>query len=87
MFRIVKKEVLGPDIKLFEVQAPLVARKILPGQFVMLRINSHGERIPLTMVESDPEAGTVTIIFQEVGKTTRQLGTLGVGDELSLIHI
>jgi ferredoxin--NADP+ reductase len=82
LFEIVRKEVLGPDIKLFDVAAPLVARKIKPGQFIMLRINSSGERIPLTMVDADPEAGTVTIIFQEVGKTTRQLGTLEPGDAL-----
>src|SRR4030042_1706977 len=83
LFKIVGKKVLGPDIKLFDIEAPLIARKIKPGQFIMLRINDTGERIPLTMVDRDPEAGTVTIIFQEVGKTTRQLGTLGPGDAVA----
>ena len=80
MFEIVRREVLGPEIKLFDVEAPLIARKIKPGQFIMLRINDTGERIPLTMVARDPEAGTVTIIVQEVGKTTRQLNRLKEGD-------
>ena len=83
MFRILGKRVLGPDIKLFDIEAPLIAKKIKPGQFIMLRINDTGERIPLTMVDRDPAAGTVTIIFQEVGKTTRQLGTLEPGDAVA----
>jgi ferredoxin--NADP+ reductase len=83
LFKITRKQVLGPDIKLFDVEAPLIAEKIKPGQFIMLRIGPHGERIPLTMVDRDPAAGTVTIIFQEVGKTTRQLGTLEPGDALA----
>ncbi len=82
MFRIVRKEVLNPTVKLFDVEAPYVARKAEPGQFIMLRINEEGERIPLTIADYDREAGTVTIIFQEVGKTTRLLGTLKEGDYL-----
>ncbi|MBD3371713.1 MAG: sulfide/dihydroorotate dehydrogenase-like FAD/NAD-binding protein [Candidatus Coatesbacteria bacterium] len=82
MFEIVSTEELGPRIKRFEIKAPLVARKIKPGQFIMLRIDDNGERIPLTMVDHDAEAGTVTIIFEEVGKTTIQLGKLKTGDEL-----
>jgi len=82
LFKIVSTEVLGPDIKRYVIEAPLVARKIKPGQFIMLRIDETGERIPLTMVDHDAEAGTVTIIFEEVGKTTIQLGKLKEGDEL-----
>lgn len=82
MFRIVRKEVLSPAVKLLEIEAPYVARKAEPGQFVMLRINEEGERIPLTIADYDREKGTITIIFQEVGKTTTILGTLEKGDEI-----
>jgi len=80
MFRIVKKEILNPAVKLLEVEAPYIARKAEPGQFIILRINEEGERIPLTIADYDRDRGTVTIIFQEVGKTTRVLGTLEQGD-------
>ncbi len=80
MFRIVRKEVLNPTVKLLEVEAPYVARKAEPGQFIMLRINEEGERIPLTIADYDRDLGTVTIIFQEVGMTTRLLGILEEGD-------
>ena len=82
MFRIVRKEVLSPAVKLLEIEAPYVARKAEPGQFIMLRINEEGERIPLTIADYDREKGTITIIFQEVGKTTTILGTLEKGDEI-----
>lgn len=82
MFRIVRKEVLNPAVKLLEVDAPYIARKAEPGQFVMLRINEEGERIPLTIADYDSQKGTVTIIFQEVGKTTRLLGALEQGDSI-----
>ncbi|NLK86355.1 MAG: sulfide/dihydroorotate dehydrogenase-like FAD/NAD-binding protein [Clostridiaceae bacterium] len=82
MFRIARKEVLNPAVKLLEVEAPYVARKAEPGQFIMLRINEEGERIPLTIADYNTDTGTVTIIFQEVGKTTRILGTLEEGDHL-----
>lgn len=65
-----------------KIKAPLVAKKAQPGQFIILRIDDKGERIPLTIADSNPEKGTVTIIFLEVGKTTKQLGTLNVGDSL-----
>jgi ferredoxin--NADP+ reductase len=65
------------------IDAPAVARKAQAGQFVIVRIDEHGERIPLTIADYDREAGTITIIFQEVGKTTMQLGTLDVGDGLA----
>ncbi|NLM27289.1 MAG: sulfide/dihydroorotate dehydrogenase-like FAD/NAD-binding protein [Clostridiaceae bacterium] len=80
MYRIVKKKVLNPDVKLMVVDAPFVARKAEPGQFVILRVNENGERIPLTIADYDREEGTVTIIFQEVGKTTKLLGTLEEGE-------
>jgi len=82
MYPIVEKKVLSENVKLLKIKAPLVAKKALPGQFIILRIDEKGERIPLTIADSDPKKGTVTIIFLEVGKTTKQLGTLNVGDSL-----
>ncbi len=82
MFRILEKRVLNPEVKLLVIDAPLIAKKALPGQFIILRIDEAGERIPLTVADYDREKGTVTIIFQEVGKTTRQLGALEAGDSL-----
>jgi 2-polyprenylphenol hydroxylase and related flavodoxin oxidoreductases len=82
LYTIVKKEELSPGVKLFVVQAALIAKKCQPGQFIILRIDEDGERIPLTIADFDREAGTITLIFQEVGNTTRQLGTLGEGDAL-----
>jgi len=82
MFKIVRKEVLNPSVKLLEIEAPYIARKVEPGQFIILRIDENGERIPLTVADYDREKGTVTIIFQEVGKTTKELGTLEEGDAL-----
>ncbi len=81
MYQILKKQTLSDLVKLVQVEAPLVARKALPGQFVIVRINEKGERIPLTIADSDPQAGTLTLIFQEVGKSTKQMGTLLVGDQ------
>jgi ferredoxin--NADP+ reductase len=80
--KILKKEVLTPQIKLMVVEAPWVAKRAKPGQFVILRINEEGERIPLTIADYDPALGTVTIIFQEVGKTTMMLGELEEGDDI-----
>lgn len=82
MFRIIKKETLNPAVKLLEVEAPYIARKAEPGQFIILRVNEDGERIPLTIADCDRQKGTVTIIFQEVGKSTVLLGTLGLGDTI-----
>ncbi len=83
MFSIVRKEVLNPAVKLLEVEAPYIARKAEPGQFIILRVNEEGERIPLTIADYDRQKGTVTIIFQEVGKSTRLLGTLEQGDTIA----
>ncbi len=82
MFKIVNKKILNPSVKLMEVDAPYVARKALPGQFIILRLDENGERIPLTIADYDREKGTVTIIFQEVGKTTKALGLLNKGDSI-----
>jgi ferredoxin--NADP+ reductase len=82
MYPIVEKKVLSENVKLLKIKAPLVAKKAQAGQFIILRIDEKGERIPLTVADADPKKGTVTIIFLEVGKTTRQLGTLDVGDSL-----
>jgi len=82
MFRIVRKQILNPSVTLMEVEAPLIARKAEPGQFIILRVNDEGERIPLTIADYDREKGTVTIIFQIVGKTTEILGNLEEGDAI-----
>lgn len=80
MYKILKKEVLAPSLYLFDIEAPMVARKAAAGQFVILRIHEEGERVPLTIADYDREQGTITCVFQEVGKTTRELGTLNQGD-------
>ena len=82
MFPIVKKRVLNETVTLMEIEAPLVARKALPGQFIIFRIDEEGERIPLTIAGYDREKGNVTIIFQKVGYTTMKLDTLNEGDAL-----
>ncbi len=82
MHRILEKETLASGIKAMIIEAPLVARKVKPGQFIILRIHEKGERIPLTVAQFNPEKGTVRIVFQEVGKTTEHLGTLKPGDTL-----
>ncbi len=83
MYKILKKEVLSDIIKLMDVHAPHVARKAQAGQFVIVRIDDFGERIPLTIADYDRKSGTITIIFQEVGKSTMQLGKMEPGQELS----
>ncbi|MHB8918741.1 MAG: FAD-binding oxidoreductase, partial [Desulfocucumaceae bacterium] len=80
MYRILEKEVFSPIIKLMVVEAPKVAKSCQAGQFIILRINDEGERIPLTIADYDREKGTITIVFQEVGKTTQQLGAMEAGD-------
>lgn len=82
MAKILKKKILAPKIKLFEISAMPVAKKAKPGQFVILRIDASGERIPVTIAESDAEKGSVTIIVQEAGATTTRLGSLKVGDDI-----
>jgi ferredoxin/flavodoxin---NADP+ reductase len=82
MNKIMKKEILGEKIKRIEVEAPLIARKARPGQFIILRVDEKGERIPLTIAGADTEKGTITLIFQEVGTTTSKLGMLEEGSEI-----
>jgi len=82
MFKIVERKDLAPKIKLFKVEAPDVARKARPGEFIILRIDEEGERIPLTIADFDVDRGTVTIIFQEVGKTTELLGEMEAGEHI-----
>ena len=73
MYRIVKKEALKPTVTLYEIEAPMVAKKAEPGQFIILRVAENGERIPITIHDFDREKGTVTIIVQTLGATTEQL--------------
>ncbi|MGQ9586492.1 MAG: sulfide/dihydroorotate dehydrogenase-like FAD/NAD-binding protein [Anaerolineae bacterium] len=80
MYPIVAREDLAPVTKLFVVKAPRVASKARAGQFVILRVDEQGERIPLTIADFDGEEGTITIIFQVVGKTTKQLSLMQPGD-------
>jgi ferredoxin--NADP+ reductase len=82
MFRIVEARQVGANIKQFVIESPRIARKQRPGQFVILRLNERGERIPLTIKASDPAAGTVTIVVQGVGKTTTLLNCLETGDSI-----
>ena len=81
-YKIVKKADLNSQIYLMEIEAPLVARKAAPGQFMILRIDEKGERVPFTIADFDKEKGTVTVIIQAVGKTTRDLSKLNEGDTI-----
>ena len=82
MYQIARKISLNPTVTLMDVRAPLVANKALPGQFIILRADEDGERIPLTVAGTDPEKGLVTIIFQIVGATTFRLNQLNEGDAI-----
>ena len=82
MFKIIRMEKLNPSASLMEVEAPYIAKKAEPGQFIILRIDEKGERVPFTIADFDRQKGTVTIIFQVVGATTERLNTLKEGDSL-----
>jgi len=82
VFKIVHAEFIAPGIKRFIIEAPRIARKQRPGQFVIIRICENGERIPLTIEKSDPQNGTVNIVVQSIGKTTHLLNSLNTGDSL-----
>lgn len=82
MYPIVHKQILNPTVVRLDVSAPLIARKAKPGQFIMLRVDEEGERIPLTIADFDREKGTVSIIFQLVGKTTQALSEMNEGDSI-----
>ncbi len=80
MYKIVKKEVLNPTVTKMDIEAPFVAKKAQPGQFIILRVDETGERVPLTVADYNREAGTVTIIFQVVGASTEKLNHKNEGD-------
>ena len=82
MYRIVKKEALKPTVTLYEIEAPMVAKKAEPGQFIILRVDENGERIPITIHDFDREKGTVTIIVQTIGATTEKLRHKAEGEFL-----
>lgn len=82
MYEITEAKFLSPNTKLFRILAPRIAKKREAGQFVILRVNEQGERIPITISDSDPEAGTITIIVQAIGKTTKMMAELEAGDFL-----
>jgi ferredoxin--NADP+ reductase len=82
MFQITEARFIAPEVKLFRIQAPRVARKRQPGQFVILRVHEHGERIPITIADSDAERGDITIVVQGIGKTTKLLNSLDAGDSI-----
>lgn len=82
MYRILRKKQLNPTVVRMDIEAPLVAKKAKPGQFIILRVNEEGERIPLTVAGTDAEEGSVTIIFQIVGATTELLGRLNEGGSI-----
>jgi len=82
MFPIVEARFLAPEVKLFRITAPRIAKKREAGQFVIIRLHEQGERIPLTIAGSDPQDGTITLIVQGIGKTTRLLNRLEAGDAL-----
>lgn len=83
MYRILKKRILNPTVTFMSIEAPLVARKAEPGQFIILRVDEEGERIPLTVAGYDREAGSVDIIFQIVGATTKKLNCKEEGDSIA----
>jgi NAD(P)H-flavin reductase len=83
MYKILQKQDLVPNIHLFRIEAPAVAKKARPGQFVVIRIDEKGERIPVTVADWDEKEGSVTIVFMEVGTTTRRLATLNAGDSIA----
>ncbi len=82
MFRIIESAFLAPDIKRFVIEAPRIARKRQAGQFVIVRVHPRGERIPLTIADGDPDGGTITLIVQGIGKTTKMMNMLEAGDAL-----
>jgi ferredoxin--NADP+ reductase len=79
VFKILEKTTLAHDVHSWVVDAPYIARKAQPGQFVILRVGDQGERIPLTIADSDRDAGTITMVFQEVGKSTMSMGAMETG--------
>ncbi len=85
MAEILQVEEIAPQFKRFLLQVPTIARKHQAGQFVIVLLHDHGERIPLTIADADPEAGTITLVVQEVGKTTMEMGTMRPGDSIQVV--
>jgi len=85
MAELLKIDEIAPQFKRYLVRAPRVARKHRAGQFVIVLLHNHGERIPLTIADADPEQGTITLVVQEVGKTTMEMGTKKVGDSIEVV--
>jgi len=83
MYKILLRQDLVPNIHLFKIEAPEVAKKARPGQFIVIRIDEKGERIPLTVADWDEKEGSVTVVCMEVGTTTRRLATLGTGEAIA----
>ena len=83
MFKIVEKRALAENIYLLRIEAPRVAASALPGQFVIVRVDEQGERVPLTIADFDQAEGTVTIVIQTIGVSTRKLCTLNEGDYIA----
>lgn len=83
MYKIVDKKKLAPTITMMRLETPEITKKVQPGQFVIIRINEEGERVPLTVNDFDHEKGTITLVFQEVGKSTKLLGTLNTNEYIS----
>ena len=83
MFKIVRKENLAPKIYLFEVEAPMIAKSALPGQFLIVRVDSEGERVPLTICDYNKEKGTITLVLQSVGAETERMTKLEVGESFA----
>ncbi len=83
MFRIIRKKKLNASVTLMEFDAPFIAAKVKAGQFVIFRVDEQGERVPLTVADSDPERGTITLIFQVVGQSTMKLNALEEGDSIT----
>jgi ferredoxin--NADP+ reductase len=83
--QLIEVSEIAPAFKHYLVEAPEIARKHQAGQFVIVLLHDHGERIPLTIADSDPEAGTITLVVQEVGKTTMEMGTMRAGDHLEVV--
>jgi NAD(P)H-flavin reductase len=80
LYKILLKEDLVPNLQVVKIEAPEIAKKALPGQFVIIRVDEYGERIPLTIAEADPEEGSITLIFMEIGTTTGKMASLKTGD-------
>ena len=83
MYRIVDKKILNPQITAMTVEAPFVAKKVQPGQFVIIRADEKGERVPLTVADFDSEKGTVTVILQAIGFSTKKISSFNVGESLA----